>query len=132
MNNIASEVHIYTRNGIYTENSLTNSDDGWTLLYEGKIPEQQNKLVDLDDFGQGLRLAAGEVRSFYVFSRKGLFYTDGEGAMAFPDPYITEGTPYAEDSSIVIYEGRGTKGLFRRPLETSGKWAGILRYHNDS
>ena len=115
--NARSDVLIYTQSGSHDNNSLRN-DEGWTLLYEGSIPDQQSKLYELDDFSEGVSIAAGQTQSFYVFSRKGLMYTASNG----------KGTAYGEDSSIVIHEGRVTKGWFRRPLGGSGKWAGVIRY----
>jgi len=118
--NTASDVSIYTQSGSYNDKSLT-SDDGWTLLYDGSIPDQESKLYELYDFSEGVSIAAGQIQSFYVYSRKGLVYTGSD----------EEGTAYGEDSSIIIHEGRLTKKRFRKPLHGSGKWAGIIRYNID-
>lgn len=119
-----SNVLIYTRAGGFNDTSFGDSRDsidGFTLLYEGSIPNQGRKLFVLDDFKQNVRVAKRETQTFYVFNQEGLIRGDG----------YKLGSVYNENSSIVIYEGRVTRGFFRKPRKGSGKWAGTIRYYND-
>lgn len=113
-----SNVLIYTRGGGFHDTALSNSHDGFALLYEGNIPDQEGKLFMLDDFKQNVRISRGDTQTFYVYSQKGLMYEIGNQL----------GLAYAEDDSIVIHEGRVTKRWFRKPRHGSGKWAGTIRY----
>ncbi len=116
------DVRIYTRVGRADrpkfDDASLKSARGWLLVHAGKLPNQSDRLYALDDFVIPVRMAAGQVQSFYVFSRKGLEYTSNG----------SEGDAYGEDDSVAVRVGRTTRGLFRRPSGTGGKFAGVVRY----
>merc|ERR1739845_301904 len=73
----AKDTLIYTRSGGFNETSLFNKGDGFTLLYEDRIPDQESELLKLGGFKQNVRISGGETQMFYVFSRRGLLYANG-------------------------------------------------------
>ncbi len=93
---------------------------GWSEVYGGKILSQKDQLYELGDLvGGGVEMTAGETRSFYVFSKKGLLYKKSDDGRRM----------YAEDDAVGILEGQATKGLFRKPLPgAAARFAGVLRY----
>lgn len=112
----ANDVMIYTRLGSYEGEPLRQN--GWKPIFQGNIPNQQNKLSKLDDFNEPVTIIAGDTQSFYVYSSKGLMYTLGD----------KEGKAYADNDALVMYEGKVTSNEFRRP-NGSGMWAGVIKYH---
>jgi len=114
-----SRVVIYTRKGEYADSALT-SNTGWTLVYQGTIPNQKSQLYSLGDFTNEVKIAAGQSQSFYVYSKKRMLYTASE----------SKGSVYSEDDYIAVREGRATRGLFRKPIkDTASRFAGVMRYH---
>jgi len=116
--NTAGSVLIYTRSGSY-EGKPLKADD-WTALPYDSPPNQQGKVVTLGDFRDEVRISAGQIQSFFVYSRRGLLYERSDN----------EGQAYGNDNAIIIREGSVTKSLFRRPSGI-GKWAGTMRYYMD-
>ena len=94
----ASEVLVYLQIGSY--DGVPLHTDGWHLVYQGSPQGQAGSEARLDDFVDGVRVAAGDVASFYVYSRRGQLCSEGD----------EEGRAYGEDNAVIVHEGLVTKG----------------------
>ena len=111
------EVKVYTRAGSYSGSE--HSSVGWELIYDNPSLTHQRRGVptELGDLDQDLAIAGGAIQSFFVTSTKGLVYKEGTAEFA----------PFANDDSLVIFEGRGTDENFSYVTYVPRIWGGIIR-----
>ncbi|KAL9181023.1 hypothetical protein ACHAXT_009828 [Thalassiosira profunda] len=111
-------VKVYTRDGSYSGH--VQSSDGWTLIYDNPalVHNRRGQPTELGDFDSAVSVDGGSVRSFFVVSSKNVVYQEG----------TAEGAPFAEDESLVIFEGIGTADRFGRGTFAPRVFGGRVRY----
>ena len=110
-------VKVYTRPGSYSGHELNS--DGWELIYNNPTLEhnRRGKQTELGNFDNAVVISSGSTQSFFITSTKGLVYQAG----------TTEGAEYANDESMVVYEGVGTTDEFAGAIYGPRVFGGIVR-----
>ena len=111
------EAKVFTRDGSYSGH--VQSSDGWTLIYDNPalVHNRRGQPTELGDFDSAVSIEGGNIRSFFVTSSKNLVYQEG----------TAEGALFAEDESLLIYEGIGTADRFGRGTFSPRVFGGRVR-----
>lgn len=117
-----SDIKIYVLDGDYNNNDKALDEDEWDEVFDESLRNKDPlKLLELKDFSTEVRFKKDEVKSFYVWNKKGL--------MCKKNHIDSEGTSYVANDAFEIRSGREmAKELFQTDTK-SGEFAGLIRYH---
>ena len=109
-------VKVYTREGGYA--GKTGSSDGWTLVYDNPTlaHNRRGRPTELGNFDEAVSIRGGNVQSFFVTSSKRMVYQKGK----------EKGALFAEDESLVIFEGIGTTESFGGEIFSPRVFGGVV------